>query len=69
MTSKKKWLHMLRLTVDANFKLKNKARGIENDPPLSDGWGHWVPEAPYRQYITKHCHEEEVGLIRSPGNK
>ena len=34
-----RWLYSLNLTIDANFRLKNKARtgGIENDPPLGDG--------------------------------
>jgi hypothetical protein len=59
-TAKKRWMHTLRLTVDANFKLKNKARGIMNDPPLGDGWGHWVPERPYQAYLDKFGHQEEV---------
>jgi hypothetical protein len=42
-----RWLYSLILTINANFRLKNKARGINNDRPLSDGWGHWVLETPY----------------------
>ena len=51
-----RWLYSLNLTIDANFRLKNKARagGIENDPPLGDGWGHWVPNEPYQQYLGKY---------------
>jgi len=45
--------------IDANFRLKNKARGVE-DPPLGDGWGHWVPERPYKEYIAKYGHLAEV---------
>jgi hypothetical protein len=51
---------MLRLTIDANFRLSNKARGIKSDPPLGDGWGHWVPEAPYRAYLDKYGRQVEV---------
>ena len=59
-TAKNKWMHQLRITVDANFKLKNKARGIKNDPPLGDGWGHWVPESPYQEYLMQYGHQAEV---------
>jgi hypothetical protein len=51
---------MLRLTIDANFRLSNKARGIKNDPPLGDGWGHWVPDAPYQKYLAEFGHQIEV---------
>jgi hypothetical protein len=54
------WLYSLRLTIDANFRLKNKDRGIKDDPPLSDGWGHIVPETPYQEYIGKYGYQAEV---------
>ena len=51
-----RWLYSLNLTINANFRLKNKActGGLENDPPLGDGWGHWVPNEPYYQYLSKY---------------
>jgi len=57
-----RWLYSLNLTIDANFRLKNKARigGLENDPPLGDGWGHWVPNEPYQQYLGKYGSVAEV---------
>jgi hypothetical protein len=55
-----RWLYSLTLAIDANFRLKNKARGIENDPPLGDGWGHWVPNKPYQEHIGKHGYQKEV---------
>jgi len=57
-----RWLYSLNLAIDANFRLKNKARtgGIENDPPLGDGWGHWVPNEPYQQYLDKYSGRIEV---------
>jgi hypothetical protein len=57
-----RWLYSLNLTIDANFRLKNKAHagGIENDPPLGDGWGHWVPNEPYQQYLAKYSGGVEV---------
>jgi hypothetical protein len=53
-------LYALNLTCDADFRLKNKARGIKNDPPLGDGWGHWVPEEPYQAYIEMYGDQTEV---------
>jgi hypothetical protein len=58
-----RWLYALRLTIDANFRLKNKAHGIKNDSPLGDGWGHWVLAEPYDSHIEKFGHVSEVGVI------
>jgi hypothetical protein len=55
-----RWLYSLNVAIDANFRLKNKARVVQNDPPLGDGWGHWVPEEPYQEYLHKHGHQTEV---------
>jgi len=55
-------LYSLNLTSDADFRLKNKARGIKNDPPLGDGWGHWVPEEPYQAYIKEYGEQIEVRI-------
>ena len=60
------WLYSLNLTIDANFRLKNKARGIKNDPPLGDGWAHWVSEQPYQAYLDKHGHQAEVPFFFWP---
>jgi hypothetical protein len=57
-----RWLYSLTLTIDANFRLKNKDRSIENDPPLGDGWGHWVPDKPYQEHLKKHGYQKEVRL-------
>ena len=57
-----RWLYLLNLTIDTNFRLKNKACGIEDDPPLGDGWGHWVPNEPYQRYIKEHGYQKEVRL-------
>src|SRR5215472_6149953 len=55
-----RWLYSQLLTIDANFRLKNKERGIRNDPPLGDGWGHWVPSEQYEKYIREFGHQQEV---------
>jgi hypothetical protein len=55
------WLYSLILTIDANFRLKNKDRlKVTNSPALSDGLGHFVPEEPYQTYIKKYGFQEEV---------
>ncbi|KAH9974339.1 hypothetical protein BGW80DRAFT_1130440, partial [Lactifluus volemus] len=59
------WLYSLNLTIDANFRLKLKNRGITNDPPLGDGWGHWVPNGPYEEYIGTYGWQEEPNLCDS----
>jgi hypothetical protein len=54
-------LYRLILTIDANFRLKNKDRkNVKADDALGDGWGHWVPGVPYQQYIDLHGHKVEV---------
>ena len=60
-----RWLYSLNLTIDANFRLKNKARGIEDDSPLGDGWGHWVPSEPYQEHIKQYGYQKEVCLSTS----
>ena len=42
-----RWKYRLILTVDANFRMKNKARNIQNMPALGDGWAHFIPETLY----------------------
>lgn len=51
---------MLILALDGNFRLKSKDRRSKNDPPLGDGWGHWVPQKPYQAYLEKHGRQTEV---------
>jgi hypothetical protein len=45
--------------VDANFKLKGKARKI-NDVELAPGMGCFVEENTYQQHLTQYVNESEV---------
>jgi len=54
------WLYSLIVTADANYKMKLKEKGIENDPPLGDGWGHFAPTGPYNDYVKQYGHQIEV---------
>ncbi|KAF9492480.1 hypothetical protein BDN71DRAFT_1591590 [Pleurotus eryngii] len=59
------WLYSLILTMDANFRLKNRDRYVRNDTSLSDGWGHWVPSAPFLKHIEAHNQDLEPNLCDS----
>jgi hypothetical protein len=52
--------------VDANFRLKCKDKRVKNDPPLGDGWGHWVSKGPYKDYVDEYGYQEEVVNIPVP---
>lgn len=47
------WLNTLYLSMDANFKLKQKERGF-NDPPLSNGLAYMVLNERLREHLA-HC--------------
>ena len=55
-----RWLYILIITIDANFRMKLKEKGILNDPALGDGWAHWTRSQPYRAYVAKYGHQVEV---------
>ncbi len=45
--------------MDANFKLKNKARGIK-DVELDPGLGCYVENSRYEQHLASYVNEPEV---------
>ncbi|KAJ7627924.1 hypothetical protein DFH06DRAFT_1338758 [Mycena polygramma] len=56
-----RFLYMLLLAVDANFKLKNRMRPNEiDDPSLGPGWGYWVEPKRYRKHIRKYVGEKDM---------
>jgi hypothetical protein len=56
----RRWLYCLIITIDANFRLKLKEKGILDDPALGDGWAHWVFSKPYHEHIKKYGYQVEV---------
>jgi hypothetical protein len=54
-----RFLYTLFLAVDANFKLKNKERGIK-DFELDPGWGCYVESSPYFQHLENYADQPEV---------
>jgi hypothetical protein len=53
MSSLFRFLYTLFVAVDANFKLKNKERGIE-DIELSAGGGCFVDTEPYEKHLEEY---------------
>jgi hypothetical protein len=63
LTSVDRWLYALILTIDANFRLKNKERNLAHDVSLGDGWAFWVESTPYQEYVDIYGHQEEVCAV------
>lgn len=63
-----RWLYTFLVTIDANFRLKLKDKGLKDDPPLGDGWSHMVKTKPYQAYINEYGYQVEVchSLCREP---
>ncbi|KAJ7721100.1 hypothetical protein B0H14DRAFT_2642530 [Mycena olivaceomarginata] len=56
-----RFLYMLILAVDANFRLKNRIRTNEiDDPSLGPGWGYWVELTKYKRHLKKYINEKEI---------
>ncbi|KAJ7652310.1 hypothetical protein B0H17DRAFT_1214975 [Mycena rosella] len=56
-----KFLYMLLLAVDANFRLKNRMRVNEiDDPSLGPGWGYWVEPHGYKRHVKKYVNEKDA---------
>ncbi|KAF4606853.1 hypothetical protein EYR38_000908 [Pleurotus pulmonarius] len=60
-----RWLYSLIVTMDANFRLKNRDRAVRNDTSLGDGWGHWVPSVPFLAYVQAQADDLEPNLCDS----
>jgi len=54
------WLYSLIVMADADYKMKSKEKGIENDPPLGDSWGHFAPTEPYNDYFKQYSNQIKV---------
>ncbi|KAF9488374.1 hypothetical protein BDN71DRAFT_1513111 [Pleurotus eryngii] len=61
----RRWLYSLIVTMDANFRLKNRDHTVKNDASLGDGWCHWVPSVPFLAYIQVQMDDLEPNLCDS----
>jgi hypothetical protein len=57
-----RFLFTLFLAIDANFKLKNKDRGIK-DFELDPGLGCYVEHSRYQSHLASHTDQHEVCLF------
>ncbi|KAG1901793.1 uncharacterized protein F5891DRAFT_1187268 [Suillus fuscotomentosus] len=58
-----KFLYYLIIAMDANFRLKDRARSSTNaDPGLHTGLAYFVPEKPYAEYILRNASQTDVGF-------
>ncbi|KAJ6474617.1 hypothetical protein C8R47DRAFT_1221017 [Mycena vitilis] len=56
-----KFLYMLIVALDANFKLRNRLRTNEiNDPSLGPGWGVFVEPTAYKEHLKGYVAEKDV---------
>ncbi|KAF7969167.1 hypothetical protein HWV62_28172 [Athelia sp. TMB] len=59
--AKYKFLYMLILAMDANFRLVNRLIGNERpDPELGPGWGYVVAPAPYKEHLKSYVSEKDI---------
>lgn len=54
----KRFLYILYISVDANFKLKGKERNLK-DIELMPGLGAYVPKTEVKNHIAKHADDPE----------
>ncbi|KAJ7132913.1 hypothetical protein C8R43DRAFT_1133457 [Mycena crocata] len=56
-----KFLYMLIIAMDANFRLKNRFRENEiSDPSFGSGWGYFVESRPYKEHLKNYVAEKDV---------
>ncbi|KAG1907608.1 uncharacterized protein F5891DRAFT_1124516 [Suillus fuscotomentosus] len=56
-----KFLYYLIIAMDANFRLKNRARSSTNaDPGLHTGLAYFVPEKPYVEHILRNASQTDI---------
>jgi len=57
-----RFLYILYISVDANFKLKGRNRRLE-DIELTPGWGPFVEESEYRNFVSNYVDQPEVSTL------
>ncbi|KDR65106.1 hypothetical protein GALMADRAFT_82273, partial [Galerina marginata CBS 339.88] len=56
-----KFLYMLFICMDANFRLKNQlVSNYSQDPGLGNGWAYMIPRAPYERYVLSRANDEDI---------
>ncbi|PPQ77567.1 hypothetical protein CVT26_006159 [Gymnopilus dilepis] len=56
-----RFLYMLFVCMDANFRLKNQlVSSYSQDPGLGIGWAYMVPREPYEQFIKTRTNDQDI---------
>lgn len=59
-----RFLYMLFVCMDANFRLKNQlVSNYSVDPGLGIVWAYMVPREPYERYVLSQADEKDVGPV------
>lgn len=49
------------IALDANFRLRRRAISNEScDPALGSGWGYFVEDSAYREFLKNQVDDDEV---------
>ena len=59
-----RWLYSLIIAMDANFRLKLKARDIK-DPELGSGLAYFANAEKFEEHLKRHIDENEVSVSNS----
>ena len=58
-----RFLYMVFLCMDVNFRLKNQlVSNYSQDPGLGTGWAYMVPRKPYESYVLSRANNDDVSL-------
>ena len=58
-----RFLYMMIICMDANFRLKNQVvSNYSQDPGLGIGWAYMLPRIPYEQYVLSRANDEDVSF-------
>ncbi|PPQ82484.1 hypothetical protein CVT26_012847 [Gymnopilus dilepis] len=56
-----KFLYMVFVCMDANFRLKNQlVSNYSQDPGLGIGWAYMVPRKPYEKYVLSKANDDDI---------
>ncbi|KAI6151215.1 hypothetical protein BKA82DRAFT_3975358 [Pisolithus tinctorius] len=61
----KKFLYSLIIAIDANFRLKNRARASDQDPGLHTGLAYFVADGPYNEHVLRFATQEDISTCNS----
>ena len=60
-----RFLYVLIVAMDANFRLKNLMRSsLKRDPGLHTGFAYFPEDAPYQKHILKYATQKDVSSER-----